>query len=733
MAFPFFRQYDAMDCGPTCLRMVAKHYGRSVSLEFLRKRSEYSKEGVSLLGLADAAESIGLRSVGMKITFEQLMEEAPLPAILHWNQYHYVVLTPKAKQNKIIIADPSKGIVKLSREDFLKQWVSTREGDEEKGVALLLEATPEFYQSDLPEEAKEKSRIGWSFLWRYFKKYHFQLSQVFVGLILGSLLQLVFPFLTQAIVDQGIKARSLNFVTIVLLAQFMLFFSRTVIEFIRGQALLYISMRINIALLAGLWSKLLRLPMVFFDSKHPGDILQRIGDQDRIEKFLTGSAVSSLFAVLNLVLFSVVLLTYSIPVFIIFAVGGALYLKWVTVFLKQRKQLDYKRFALGAKENNCTMQLVYGMQEIKLNNAENMYRWRWQQLQAALFKLNFKGLTLTQYQQAGAFFINEGKNLLITFVVANAVIEGDLTLGAMMAILYIVGQLNGPIEQLIGFIQQAQDARLSLDRLNDIHVLEDEEPVDKPFIQGLSSRRDIEIQNLSFAYPGAGNEPVLKNINLVIPQNKVTAIVGMSGSGKTTLLKVLLRYYEDYSGTIKVGATNLRSVSPKYWRSQTGCVMQDGFIFSDTISNNISVADERPSVEAIESSCQTANITSYIDSLPLGLNTRIGAEGVNTSAGQRQRILIARAVYKDPQFLFFDEATNALDANNERIIHENLNAFFRNKTVIIVAHRLSTVKNADKIVVLDQGEIVEEGTHQELTQLKGKYFQLVKNQLELGN
>jgi ATP-binding cassette subfamily B protein len=732
MGFPFYKQYDEMDCGPTCLRMVAKYHGRAVSLDYLRKKSEYSKEGVSLLGLADAAESIGLRSVGAKITFDQLVEDVPLPAILHWNQFHYVVLTPGSRKDKLMIADPSNGMVKLSREDFLKQWASTTEGEEKLGVALLLETTPTFFEPP-EEQAEEKKVIGWNFLFSYCKKHRKALTQVLAGMLLGSLVQLIFPYMTQSIVDTGIRTRSTSFITTILLAQFMLFFSRTFIDFLRTRILLYISMRINISLLSSLWSKLLRLPMVFYDSKHPGDILQRIGDQDRIEKFLTGSAVGSLFALVNLALFSIVLLTYDVTIFLVFLGGSLVYFKWIFIFLKQRKVLDYKRFALAARETNCTMQLVHGMQEVKLNSAENMYRWKWESLQAGLFKLNFKSLSLMQYQQAGAFFINEGKNLVITYLVALSVINGELTLGAMLAIQFIVSQLNAPIEQLIQFVQQAQDARLSLERLNDIHVLEDEEPADRPAVHALPASADIHIQNLTFGYPGAGNEPVLKNINLVIPQNKVTAIVGMSGSGKTTLLKLLLRFYENYTGTVKLGDMNFRLLSQKFWRRKVGCVMQDGFIFSDTISRNITVADERPIIDDVMQACHMANIRSFIDSLPLGLYTKIGAEGTSLSAGQRQRLFIARAVYKDPAYLFFDEATNALDANNEKTILENLDKFFRNRTVVVVAHRLSTVKNADKIVVLDQGMIVEEGTHLELTARKGKYYELVKNQLELGN
>ncbi|MCK9404591.1 MAG: peptidase domain-containing ABC transporter [Chitinophagaceae bacterium] len=723
-----------MDCGPTCLRMVAKYYGRSISLEYLRNKSQYGKAGVSMIGLSDAAEAIGLKSVGAKLSFEQLINDAPHPAIIHWDHYHFVVLTPGSTKNKIIIADPAKGLIKLNREEFLKHWISTTEHETGKGTTLLLESTPTFKEMDFTDEEQNvKTKIGWSYLFGYVKEHKSYFFQIVLGLLLGSVLQLIFPYLTQSIVDTGINSRDINFIQIVLAAQLMLLFSQTVVEFIRSRILLHISTRINISLLSGFWEKLLKLPMQFFDSKHPGDIIQRIGDHHRIENFLTGTALNTIFSIVNLILFSFVLLSYSTSIFIIFIAGSLLYLFWIRFFLTYRRKLDYQRFTIASKENNATMQLVYGMQEIKLNNAENTYRWAWEGLQAGLFKLNFKSLSLTQYQQVGAFFINQGKNIFITFIVANLVIEGKLTMGMMLAIQYIIGQLNSPIEQLIGFTQQAQDARISLERLNDIHVLDDEEPANKQLNHHLPQEQSISIKNLSFTYPGAGNEPVLKNINLIIPQGKVTAIVGMSGSGKSTLIKLLLRFYESYKGDIHLGSANLKIISPKFWRSVCGSVMQDSFIFNDNIRKNITVTDDKVDNERLVNACKTANILSFIESLPLGFYTKLGAEGNGISGGQKQRLAIARAVYKNPQFIFFDEATNSLDANNEKVILENLQQFFNGKTAIVVAHRLSTVKNADKIVVLENGEIVEEGTHAELTLIKGKYYELVKNQLELGS
>lgn len=741
-----------MDCGPTCIRMVAKHYGKALNIETLRLNAQISKEGVSLLGIAEAAEKVGFNAKGVSLTYEELIKDAKLPAILHWEQNHFVVLLPLSKWRGgrgVRLADPAKGIVSYTKEEFLKQWISTKDENtgEPLGVALLLEPTPAFYQQD-EDSIHQTKGLGWGMLLSYLRQNKKYIFQVFLAMGIASMLQLVFPFLTQSIVDTGINNNDLPFIYLVLIAQFMLFFSRTIIEFIRSRLLLFISTHINASILSDFWIKLMKLPMSFFDTKMTGDIMQRLGDHKRIESFLTGSTLSVLFSMVNLVLYSVILLLFNKIIFFIFAIGSILYFLWIKIFLKFRRQLDFKYFAIASKENTATMQLIYGMQEIKLNGAEQLKRWEWENLQARLFKLNFKGLSLSQYQQAGVFFINEGKNILITFFVAKAVLDGQLTLGAMLAIQYIIGQLNSPVEQLIGFTQSAQDAKISLERLNEIHQLEEEEA---PLISGetsqggalnfLPSEKSICFQNVSFTYPGAGNETVLKDINCIIPQGKVTAIVGTSGSGKTTLLKLLLRFYNNYKGEIRVGTTeatdaggvSLARLSPRFWRRQCGSVMQDGYIFNDSIAKNIAVSEEVPDYDKLLHACKVANILSFIESMPLGFNTKIGAEGNGISAGQKQRILIARAVYKNPEYLFFDEATNSLDANNERAIMENLQEFFKEKTVIIVAHRLSTVQHADNIIVLHNGIITEQGTHTELTQKRGEYYQLVKNQLELGN
>ena len=719
-----------MDCGPSCLRMIAKYYGRHFSLDRLRDLSDFSKDGVSLLGISNAAEKIGFKTLGVKINFEQLENDVPKPCIIYWEQNHFVVLPPQKRSKRdIIIADPASSMYAMDKKEFRQKWMVPGFHDGQAGIALLLEPAETFYEiEDEPEK-----KVGWHFLWQYVRQHKKHIWQLMLGIAFGLLVQLIFPFLTQAVVDTGIETNDLNFIYVILLAQFALSFSRTVVDFIKNRILLHISMHVNISILAGFWSKLMRLPLQYFDTQQTGDIMQRIHDHHRIEQFLTGNMLNTLFSFFTLVMFSGVLLVYNTQVFFIFLLGSLLYAVWILLFLKKRRQLDHKRFDIGAKESSMTIQLITGMQEIRLNNAEHLRRWEWEGIQGRLFKLNFRSLTLSQYQQAGTLFINEGKNLLITFFVAKAVLDGQLTIGAMLAIQSVIGQLNSPVEQLVDFIQYAQNAKMSLERLNEVHQLADEEPASKMLIRQIPGNGSIHFKNVSFSYPGAGNIPVLNDIDLFIPAGKITAIVGMSGSGKTTLLKLLLRFYEQYKGAIKVGDCDHKKISVRMWRAVCGNVLQDGFIFSDTIARNIAVSEEFPDHQKLLHACNTANIQSFINGLPLGLNTKIGAEGNGISQGQKQRILIARAVYKDPQYLFFDEATNALDANNEKLILENLNTFFKGRTVVVVAHRLSTVSNADKVVVLDGGRIVEEGSPAALAARRGHYYKLVKNQLELGN
>lgn len=738
-SFTFYKQLNAMDCGPTCLRMVAKYYGRHYAADTLRQKSGFSKQGVSLLGISETGEKIGFRTRGVKIDIDAL-SEVELPAILHWDSNHFVVLVSINKR-EVKIADPGKGIIKYKLAEFKDHWISAvNEEGRRTGIALLLEPTPDFYRF----EGEKEHKLSWSLVLQYLRSSKWQIMQVFIALIITSLMQLIFPFLTQSIVDTGINTQNLNFVVIVLIAQLMLTFSRTIVDFIRSRLLLRISNILNLQILSDFWIKLTRLPVSYFDVHHTGDTLQRIGDHRQIQGFLTGTALNTLFSLFTFVIYSIVLVMYNTQLFFVFIGFSALYFIWVQLFLKIRRKLNYETFRLSAKENNATLQLIQGMQEIRLNNAEKQKRWEWENIQAALFKLEFKNLNYSQIQSAGATFISQVQGIAISFIVAKLVIEGHLTLGAMLAVQYIIGQLSGPIQQWVGFVQSAQDAKISMERLNEIHQLDNEEDAEKSYVDVLPLNKSIAVNNLTFTYPGVGNDPVLENIDLYIPANKITAIVGSSGSGKTTLVKILLKTYEQYEGEIRIGATRdyalskkegikFNFLSHKTWRKECGSVLQDGYIFNDTIARNIAIGEEVIDMNQLIESCKIANIYSFIESLPNGFYTQLGAEGTGLSQGQRQRLLIARAIYKNPSFLFFDEATNALDANNEKEIVENLANFFKGRTVVIVAHRLSTVKNADNIVVLEGGRIVEEGSHETLTKMRGKYYELVKNQLELGN
>ena len=733
--FPLYTQHDAMDCGPTCLRMVSAFYGRHYSAEFLREQCFISRQGVSLLGISEAAERIGLHTIGVQLPLERLVEDVSLPCIIHWNQNHFVVLY-KVKKGKnrtmFYVADPAGSRLTYTEEEFKRCWLSSRKAGDEEGVALCLEPTPAFYhEQEEPEErhyGHEKRNL--LFLFEYLRPYRKLIVQLFIGLATGSLIQLILPFLTQSIVDFGITNQDLGYIYLVLIAQLVLVISSTSVEFIRGWILLHIGLRVNISLISDYLAKLMRLPIAYFDTKMTGDILQRTGDHTRIQEFLTSTSLSTLFSVVNIIIFGLVILFYNWIIFLIFFVGSALYVAWVWLFMKRRAVLDHKMFAQNSANQSTMVQLVGGMQEIKLNACEQQKRWEWEHIQARRYKLTVKGLALSQYQQSGSILINQLKNAIITAFVAALVIEGDITLGMMLAIQYIIGQLNSPVDQLIGFARQYQDARLSLDRLQEIYQKDDERPSDKTLISDIRNTY-LRIEDLTFRYDKLDEKPTLDNISLTIPHGKTTAIVGLSGSGKTTLLKMILGFYPPDSGKIVLGNTELQNYDLREWRKHCGTVMQDGFIFSDSIARNIAPGDERIDEERMVAAAETANIREFIEELPLSYNTKIGAEGHGLSMGQKQRILIARAVYKNPEYIFMDEATNSLDANNEQAIMEKLNRFTKGRTAIIIAHRLSTVRTADNIVVMQNGRICEQGTHEELLALKGTYYVLVKNQLNV--
>lgn len=725
--FPFYKQRDAKDCGVTCLKIISKHYGKAIPVDSLRYLSETTRKGNSLLSLSDAAEILGFKSTGVKLTLIEL-QTIVLPCIIHWNKNHYVVLY-KIERGIYYASDPAYGLIKYNQNEFLERWIGKNATqDMEEGIALTMETTSLFYQNHFK---KDKSKIGFSFLLSYVLKYNKFLGQLIFGLVAASLLQVAFPFLTQSIVDVGIKNQDIHFIYLILFAQLALFIGRTAIEVIRSWILLHISTRINISLISDFFIKLMNLPIAFFDTRMTGDILQRINDHKRIERILTNSSLNVLFSTINLIIFGFVLAYYNVIIFGIFLIGSFLYFLWIVIFLKKRADLDYKRFSQISQEQSKVIELINGMQEIKLHNAEKQKRWSWEFLQIKLFKIAIEGLTLEQFQSVGSGFINELKNILITILSAKLVIDGELTLGMMLAITYIVGQLNSPIAQLINFIRELQDARISLDRLSEIHNKKDEESIIDQKIADVPLTMPFNLEKVSYRYIGS-DQLVLEELDLQIPSQKITAIVGTSGSGKTTLMKLLLKFYDPTAGVIKLGATDLKNISQRAWRDQSGVVMQEGYIFSDTIARNIAIGEDFIDKTKLAHAVDVANIQEFIESLPLSYNTKIGMEGVGLSTGQKQRILIARAVYKNPDFLFFDEATSALDAHNEKIIMEKLNTFFKNKTVVVIAHRLSTVKNADQIVVLEKGKIIETGTHNELVNLKGSYFTLVRNQLELG-
>ncbi len=729
MKFKYFHQLDSTDCGPACLQMISYHYGKRYRLSTLRERSYITREGVTLLGISDAAESIGFKTLGAKITFDQLKNEAPLPCIAHMEQRHFVVIygiRKKKGAEYILIADPARGKRVINSAEFLADWITDPET--KTGICLLLEPEKSFFED--PGEPYPISR--WKFLFPYLKPRQKALYQVFLGMILGSLIQLFFPFLTQAIVDKGIQQKDISFIMLILMGQMALFLGLTTVEFVRSRILLIISTRINITLVSDFLIKIMKLPLGFFDSKNIGDLMQRIQDHQRLQSFLTVSSLNVLFSTITFILFSGVLLFYNFIIFIIFIVGSLLYTLWVFIFMKKRREIDYQRFSRTAENQNTLIQLITGMQEIKLYNCEEKKRKEWETIQERLYELSLKSLTLFQNQSAGALFFMRTKDILISFIVAVMVIRGELTLGVMLSIQYILGQLSNPVEQLVNFIREAQDAGISLERLEEIHVLKDEESSEKSGCRTLPLNHAIDINNVSFQYEGPHSACVLNEVSLQIPENRITAIVGSSGSGKTTLIKLLLGFYQPVVGEILIGDKALKSFSGSFWRSQCGSVMQDGYIFSDTIENNISLSDPVTDQDRLWNAIRISNLESFILDLPSGVKTRIGQEGAGISEGQKQRLLIARAVYRNPAFLFFDEATNSLDALNEHIIVENLNSVFSGKTVVVVAHRLSTVRNADQIVVLDQGRIAEQGTHEELIRKKGAYYQLVYNQLELG-
>lgn len=735
MKFPSYIQLDGMDCGATCLQIISKFYGRYFSQQTMRELCHITRNGVSLRGISDAAEAVGYRTIGAKLTWEQLQNDAMLPCIVHWNQSHFIVvynIKKKYGEQKVYVSDPAEGLLEYPVSQFLKSWLQIAEqGTENKkrGVALLLAPKPEFYQEE--EDTEKRIRL-WDLL-SYLRPYKSYVIQVVFAMLTASIISMIFPFLTQSVVDTGIGTSNVSFIVMILIAQLFLVIGQMANNMIRSWLMLHITTRISISLISDFLNKLMQLPIAFFDSKNVGDILQRIRDYSRIQSFLTGSLISTTMAIVTFLIYGIIMSSFNVVILMVFVTGSIAYIFWIQIFMKRRRKLDYMQFQEASNNQSNLIQLVNGMQDIKLNNCERQKRWEWEHIQAKLFRISTRSLSLGQTQDIGGTLIDQTKNIIISFLAAEAVINGNMTLGAMVALQYIIGQLNAPLQQFITFMQSLQDARISMERMSEIHEKENEENLLDSKMPEIPCDANIDLQNISYQYDGPRSPKVIHSLTLHIPARQVTAIVGASGSGKTTLLKMLLGFYSPCEGEILLNGKPFTNYSIHKWRKSCGVVMQDGFIFFDTIANNISISDENPNITRIRNAAQRANIDTFIESLPMGYNTKIGAEGHGLSTGQKQRILIARAIYKDADYLFFDEATNSLDANNERFIMEQLHAFFRNKTVVIVAHRLSTVRNADNIVVLDKGRIVEQGRHEQLIAQKGVYFELVKNQLELGD
>ncbi|MEW7278625.1 peptidase domain-containing ABC transporter [Aquimarina sp. 2201CG1-2-11] len=731
----FIPQKDQMDCGPACLVMVASIYGKKYPLDYIRDLSYITREGVSLLGIKEAATRIGFDAFAAKLTSQDLIEKRYKSLIIHWNQNHFVVLCGVKKnlfkgEYMFKIADPTHGVISLTQEEFEKGWLP----DEQEGIVLFLEPTEEFYK--LAPQKQNKTSI--KYLLNYLTAYKKQLVQMFALLLVGSGITLIFPFLTQHLIDKGVNAKDLNIIGLVLVAQLVLFLGSITIEIVRNWLVLYVGTKMSISIISDFLKKILQLPIKFFDTKMMGDFQQRIQDNERIEKFLTSESLITFFSMITFLVFFGVLLYYDYKILLVYITLTAVAILWSLFWLKKRKYLDYFRFQQRSDNQDSIYEILNGVTEMKLNQFESFKRKKWEEIQKKLFKVNIRILKLDQLQLSGFQFLNQVKNIIVTFMAANYVVHGQMTIGELLSVSYIIGEMNSPIYQLVNFFRSLQDAKLSIERLNEVQNHPKEEVTDLLKISDIdnilinNAKKDIVLSNVDFQYEGPKSPFVLQNINFSILNGKTTAIVGASGSGKTTLMKLLLKFYEPIRGDIQIHNTNLSDVSANSWRGNCGVVMQDGYIFSETLERNIAMGDEEIDSEKLAHAIRVANIGDFVESLPLKLKTKIGAAGNGISGGQKQRILIARAVYKNPSYIFFDEATSALDAENEKIIHDNLQSFFKGKTVLIIAHRLSTVKNADQIIVLRNGRIVEQGNHQQLVENQSDYFSLVKNQLELG-
>ncbi|MDE5560865.1 MAG: peptidase domain-containing ABC transporter [Bacteroidaceae bacterium] len=722
----FTRQFDRMDCGPACIRMVASAYGKDYPLSYLRSLSHLTREGVSVAGIRDALKTIGMESATFEMTLEQLREKCPMPAILHWEQNHFVVLYDIRKSRwtrkwKYCIANPAYGKHAFAEDVFSGFWLN---GD--KGVVIAIEPQEEFFEREAVKEKHSLVRFARKYVWPF----RWELSQSAFGMLFGMLLSLVTPFLTQAMVDDGIGMRDMGLILNILFAQIFIFIGTFLMGLISSHVSLYMSTRININVLSDYLTKLLKLPMTFFDTKSVGDYQQRLGDHGRLQGFVTYSTLQTFFSIVSAPFYLAIIGWYSPVILTAYLLLTGLGTAWMTYFFHTRKAMDYERFKINSENQNKQYELMSGITDIKLNAYEDYKMEEWRALQKRAYRMNVKILKLGQIQNTGFTVIGQLRNIFITCWIAAEVVNGNLSLGMMMSISAIIGLVNGPLSQLIGFLQQFQDAKISLERSEEVHLCKNEDSALQKDVSP-DEPQDIEVRRLTFSYTGNICKPALQDVSLSIPAGKMTAIVGESGSGKTTLMKLLLKFYEPTCGEILIGGEPLAGFTAKSMRRASGIVMQDNFVFSDTIRRNVILGEDEDE-KRLEKALSIACLDGFVKRQPLGVNTKIGAEGMGISGGEKQRIMIARAAYKRPAYLMLDEATSSLDAENERNITDNLEHAFHGRTRIVIAHRLSTVRNADRIIVLRQGEVVEQGTHAELVDLHGYYYQLIHNQLELA-
>lgn len=720
--FPFESQMDSMDCGPACLKMICKYYGKYYSLPYLRELCGITRVGASFFDLSNGAEKIGFHTLSVTTDIKNLYEKTPLPCIVQWNSNHFIVVYETTK-TKIKVADPAKGMYSYTYENFKKGWYKK---GKEYGVVLAIEPMANFNQID-PEKKIDQGKT-YNYVLGYFTPFSKDLITISVIMFFATLLQGLLPFISKSIIDVGIQARDLSFINIVLIANIVIIISLTLSNATRDWLLLHIAARINLSMISDYLIKLMKLPVTFFENKMVGDILQRAQDHERIRSFIMNNSLNLIFSSFTFITFSIILLIYNPTIFFIFILGSLLYILWVLAFLKFRKNLDWESFVLVSQNQSYWVETVGAIQDIKINNYEKSKRWKWEKIQAKLYKVNLKVLNITNAQNIGAQFIMNLKNLTITFFCAGAVIKGQITFGVMISVQFIIGMLNAPLTQFIGFIIAGQYAKISFQRINEIHQLKDEE---ENFVSNsleFPQSKSLYIHNLSFQYTQT-SQFVLKQINLSIPEGKMTAIVGESGCGKSTLLKLLLRLYQPTIGEIHIGGMNISNFSLSNWRNQCGVVLQDGKIFNDSILNNIVLNDEEINYHRLKEAINIAHIGKEIEQLPQGYLTKIGEAGLGLSGGQKQRILIARSIYKSPHYIFLDEATNALDAIHEMAIINALQFAFEKRTLVIIAHRLNTIMNADQIIVLRDGAIQEIGNHEQLFKRKGHYFDLFSKQM----